>query len=143
MYSVEHPTLYHFTSAKAASYILKEGIIPHSVELGGKHCFDAVWLTKNDCFDSQRWTRFSRNLQVRFKVQIGGIDDRLFHWNSFRDELQLDSDLLGLPEELLCSNELSEPWFIFLGDIIPEWIVGASKNKDFSMTNRYKRALEK
>ena len=144
MYCVEHPTLYHFTSAKSAAYIVKEGIVPHSVELDGRHCFDAVWLTKNEDFESQRWTRLSRDLQVRFQVNIGGIDDRLFHWNSFKEELGLDSSSLELPEEFFtCSDEETDSWFIFLGEIIPEWLSGAVKNKDFSLTSRYKRALVK
>jgi hypothetical protein len=141
MYCVEHPTLFHYTSAKAAPYIVRDGIEPRSVELGGRHCFEGVWLTKNMRFEEQYWASSNKVLGVRFKVSIGGIDDRLFHWNSFREELNLEGFNLDLPEELKGEAQDSEAWFIFLGNILPGWLSGVSKNKAFPL-NTPKKALD-
>ena len=133
MYFVEHPTLYHYTTRKRASSIARGGIVSSGVSIDKHSIFECVWLTKNPLFYEQHWASSPLRSGVRFTVNIGGIDDRLYHWNSFKTELGLDKSPFSDDPLILLPEETTDEWFIFLGDILLDWVTGATKRESSSL----------
>jgi hypothetical protein len=91
-------TLYHFTSKRAASKIVKQGLKANWVldmpkELIGT--MRGVWLTDNP----QLPPKFSASAEYRIEIAIPGADVRLVHWRSMLQERISRNKLVGIDLE--------------------------------------------
>jgi hypothetical protein len=91
-------TFYHFTSSKAATKIVNQGLKANWVtDMPKEHIgpMRGVWLTDNPRLPPM----FSRSAEYRIEVAIPHTDMRLFHWRSMLLERLSPKQLAGLDLE--------------------------------------------
>lgn len=124
--------LFHFTAKRFLDSILKQGITRGCMVKSmnpPSFIMNKQWLTKNDSFD-QGWAigtgrlPYKRN-EVRLTVDIP--DDKIENlkpWTQMRF-------LVPLVANDLEASDLADPhnWYIYQGEIKPNWIVDVLENK--------------
>jgi hypothetical protein len=108
-------TLYHFTAARYAGLIQRQGIT-----LGG------VLTSVDPLILDTRWRWLTGRLpyrrnEVRLCIEIPAADVRLVPWSRARF-------LMPTAAEILEPGHRWEDWWLFLGNVPAEWIVGAERN---------------
>src|SRR5882672_4611513 len=91
-------TLYHFTSKRAASKIVAQGLRANWVLDMPKELIGAmrgVWLTDNP----QLPPKFSASAEYRLEIAIPRTDVRLVHWRSMLQERISRNQLAGIDLE--------------------------------------------
>lgn len=122
--------LYHFTTTQNADAIKKHGITNGVTPVNEKGAIafarHTQWLTIDPNVENQSWaTRGRTGAIVKVNIPVPLAREKLIPFNLF---------CVALGEKMVkgfdAKPELTKNWYVYLGNIPPQWIVSVRKIKE-------------
>jgi hypothetical protein len=125
-------TLYHFTSPEYLKSIKQHGIIKGDVPTSPVDGFNAPWLTDNDSWSMQSWSRGSvlDKSSVRMTVEVPVDDPNLVLWSELAEEENVTEAWYNILNETAGGS--AKHWYVYRGKVPVEWITQIEDRPKFS-----------